>query len=104
MRDLSKPHYLYNALFESRVEFAQAKFGQQSFSVESGREDAFIWPSITRVGHEACRMALQRLGTEGSTGISSPRRYLWDEESYAAGWRLAAHRPPPMKSWQPRFP
>ncbi|AJJ53421.1 virulence factor SrfB family protein [Yersinia pseudotuberculosis IP 32953] len=89
LRDLSEPHYLYNALFESRVEFAQAKFGQQSFSVESGREDAFIWPSITRVGHEACRMALQRLGTEGSTGISSPRRYLWDEESYAAGWRFS---------------
>ncbi len=34
LRDLSKPHYLYNALFESRVEFAQAKFGQQSFQLK----------------------------------------------------------------------
>ncbi|WP_409308774.1 virulence factor SrfB [Pectobacterium sp. B1J-3] len=89
LRDLGEPHYLYNELFESRVEFAQAKFGKQNFSVESGRDDAFIWPSITRVGREASRMALLRQGTEGSTGISSPRRYLWDEESYAPGWRFS---------------
>lgn len=88
IRDLSEPHHLYNELFESRVEFAQAKFGKQNFSVESGRDDAFIWPSITRVGSEASRMALHRLGTEGSTGISSPRRYLWDEETYTPGWRF----------------
>lgn len=88
IRDLSEPHSLYNELFESRVEFAQAKFGKQNFSVESGRDDAFIWPAITRVGREASRMALHRLGTEGSTGLSSPRRYLWDEESYAPGWRF----------------
>ncbi|MCG8156621.1 virulence factor SrfB [Brenneria goodwinii] len=89
LRDLSEPHYLYNELFESRVEFAQAKFGKQNFSVESGRDDAFIWPSIVRVGREASRMALLRQGAEGSTGISSPRRYLWDEESYAPGWRFS---------------
>lgn len=83
LRDLSEPHYLYNELFESRVEFSQAKFGKDNFSVESGRDDAFIWPSITRVGREASHMALLRQGTEGSSGISSPRRYLWDEESYA---------------------
>ncbi|KHT08310.1 virulence factor SrfB [Pectobacterium brasiliense] len=89
LRDLSEPHYLYNELFESRVEFSQAKFGKENFSVESGRDDAFIWPSITRVGREASHMALLRQGTEGSSGISSPRRYLWDEESYAPGWRFS---------------
>ncbi|MFP1738079.1 virulence factor SrfB [Lonsdalea quercina] len=88
IRDLSEPHYQYNELFDSRVEFAQAKFGKQNFSYESGREDAFVWPSITRVGREASRMALQRQGTEGSSGISSPRRYLWDEEPYMPGWRF----------------
>jgi hypothetical protein len=92
LRDLSKPEYLYNELFESRVEFAQSSFGKENFSVESGREDAFVWPSITRVGQEAVRMALIRQGTEGSTGISSPRRYLWDEESYAPGWRFSGAR------------
>ena len=89
MRNLSAPHELYNELFESRVEFAQASFGKQNFSLESGRDDAFRWPSITRVGREAGDLALQRLGTEGATGLSSPRRYLWDEESYTPGWRFS---------------
>ncbi len=89
MRNLSQPHQLYNELFESRVEFAQASFGKQNFSLESGRDDAFVWPSITRVGREAGQLALQRLGTEGATGLSSPRRYLWDEESYTPGWRFS---------------
>ena len=89
LRDMSQPHLLYNELFESRVEFSAVKFGKQNFSVESGREDAFVWPSITRVGREATRIALHREGSEGSTGISSPRRYLWDEESYAPGWRFS---------------
>ncbi|AXF78733.1 virulence factor SrfB [Erwinia tracheiphila] len=90
LRNLSAPEQVYNELFESRVEFAQASFGKQNFSVESGRDDAFIWPSIARVGREASQLAVQRLGTEGTTGISSPRRYLWDEESYAPGWRFSA--------------
>lgn len=89
LRNLSAPQQVYNELFESRVEFALASFGKQNFSVESGREDAFVWPSLTRVGREASQLALQRLGTEGATGISSPRRYLWDEESYMPGWRFS---------------
>ncbi|WP_192456962.1 virulence factor SrfB [Musicola keenii] len=89
IRDLGEPHHLYNELFDSRVEFAQANFGKQNFSFESGRDDAFVWPSITRVGREASRLALTRQGTEGSSGISSPRRYLWDEEPYAPGWRFS---------------
>ncbi|NAT76033.1 virulence factor SrfB [Dickeya dadantii] len=94
IRDLSQPHYLYNELFDSRVEFAQARFGKQNFSFESGRDDAFVWPSITRVGREASRLALQRQGTEGSSGISSPRRYLWDEEPYVPGWRFSQTNSP----------
>ncbi|KAA0262954.1 virulence factor SrfB [Hafnia alvei] len=90
LRDLSQPHYVYNELFDSRVEFSQAEFGKRNFSVESGREQAFVWPSIVRVGREASRMASQRMGTEGSTGLSSPRRYLWDEEEYLHGWRFNA--------------
>ncbi|MDU3815979.1 MAG: virulence factor SrfB [Pantoea sp.] len=88
LRDLTQTHHIYNEMFDSRVEFAEASFGKKNFSVESGRDDAFVWPSLTRVGREASRMALQRAGTEGATGISSPRRYLWDEARYAAGWRF----------------
>lgn len=88
LRDIFIPHQVYQEPFESRVEFAQAEFGKTDFSVQSGRYDAFTWPTMTRVGSEASRLASQRLGTEGSTGISSPKRYLWDEDSYETGWRF----------------
>ncbi|MCK8181544.1 virulence factor SrfB, partial [Erwinia amylovora] len=86
----SQPHQLLTVLFEMLVEFAKASFGKQNFSLESGRDDAFVWRSITRVGREAGQLALQRLGTEVATGLSSPRRYLWDEESYTPGWLFSS--------------
>ncbi len=88
IRDLSEPHYLHSGLFSSRTEFAQARFGKPNYSFESGRDDAFQWPSLTRVGNEACRLAQRRQGEIGATGLSSPRRYLWDEEGYTPGWRF----------------
>ncbi|MGX2948011.1 virulence factor SrfB [Frederiksenia canicola] len=88
IRDLSHPEHCYNEPFESRVEFAQAFFGKEHFSVQSGRRDAFQWPTIVRVGKEAGRLASRREGNEGSTGLSSPKRYLWDTERYEQGWRF----------------
>lgn len=88
LRDLSEPIYRYGGFFPSRTEFAPAPFGKQHYSFESGRDDAFAWPTLTRIGHEADRLSKQRQGDSGSTGLSSPRRYLWDEESYTAGWRF----------------
>jgi hypothetical protein len=88
LRDLTQPAHVYAEPFESRIEFAQAVFGKDHFSVQSGRSEAFLWPTIARVGHEAGRLASRRRGTEGSTGLSSPKRYLWDEESYEPGWRF----------------
>lgn len=89
VRSLSEPQFLNAPLFTSRVEFAAASFGKQHFSVESGRDDAFVWPSIVRVGDEARRMAMRRTGTEGSSGLSSPRRYLWDETPTVQAWRFS---------------
>lgn len=88
LRDLTLPAHIYSEPFESRVEFAQAVFGKDNCSAMSGRNDAFQWPTISRVGREAGRLASRRRGTEGSTGLSSPKRYLWDEESYEPGWRF----------------
>lgn len=88
LRDLTQPEHVYPEPFESRVEFAQAVFGKDHHSVKSGRRDAFLWPTIARVGREAGRLASRRRGTEGSTGLSSPKRYLWDEELYVPGWRF----------------
>ena len=88
LRDLNAPHMIYPEPFESRVEFAEAVFGKVHHSCHSGRNDAFVWPTIARVGPEATRLASRRRGTEGATGLSSPKRYLWDEDSYVAGWRF----------------
>lgn len=88
LRDLNRPEFCYREPFESRVEFAQAFFGKDHFSVQSGRRDAFLWPSLVRVGKEASRLASRREGNEGSTGLSSPKRYLWDTAQYEQGWRF----------------
>ncbi|MCU1719272.1 virulence factor SrfB [Pseudomonas sp. 5P_3.1_Bac2] len=88
LRDLTLPEQVYPEPFESRIEFAQAVFGKDHFSVQSGRREAFQWPTIARVGREAGRLASRRRGTEGSTGLSSPKRYLWDEDNYEPGWRF----------------
>jgi len=88
LRDLVDPERIYREPFESRVEFSQTFFGKDHLSVKSGRPDAFLWPTIARVGVEAGRLAGRRRGTEGSTGLSSPKRYLWDEELYRHGWRF----------------
>ncbi|MGO4999942.1 virulence factor SrfB [Oceanisphaera sp. W20_SRM_FM3] len=88
LRDLLTPEQVYQDPFESRIEFAQASFGKDHHSVKSGRHGAFQWPTIARVGKEAGRLASFRRGTEGSTGLSSPKRYLWDEQAYGHGWRF----------------
>jgi hypothetical protein len=88
LRDLTRPHRVYSEPFESRVEFAQAALGKEHWAHKSGRAGAFLWPTIARVGPEAARLAARRRGTEGATGISSPKRYLWDEERFDTGWRF----------------
>ncbi len=88
LRDLTQPQNVYSEPFESRVELAQATFGKEHWAYKSGRAGAFLWPTIARVGPEAARMAGRRRGTEGSTGISSPKRYLWDEDRFDTGWRF----------------
>ena len=88
LRDLSHPECVHAKPFESRVEFAQAWFGKNHLSRLGGRADAFVWPTMTRVGPEATRLAARRRGTEGNTGMSSPKRYLWDEEPQTREWRF----------------
>lgn len=88
LRDLSRPECLHDRPFDSRVEFSRATFGRDAVSRRSGRASAFAWPSPIRVGPEAVRLAGARLGNEGSTGLSSPKRYLWDTRPATQGWRF----------------
>jgi len=87
LRDLSRPEWLHEKPFDSHVEFARASFGRDSISRRSGRPIAFSWPSPLRVGPEAVRLSGMRRGNEGTTGLTSPKRYLWDERPSQQSWR-----------------
>lgn len=88
LRDLSRAECVHGRPFDSRVEFSRASFGRDAVSRRSGRASAFAWPSPVRIGPEAVRLAGARLGNEGSTGLSSPKRYLWDTRPTTQGWRF----------------
>jgi hypothetical protein len=88
LRDLSDPTQVYSDPFESRIEFNRASFGKDDISLTSGRATAFAWPTVARMGPEAQRLAGLRRGSEGATGMSSPKRYLWDEDPRRDGWRF----------------
>ncbi|WP_297669630.1 virulence factor SrfB [uncultured Desulfovibrio sp.] len=88
LRDLSRPENIYDEPFETRVEFVDASFGNDALSRRSGRKTpAFAWPSAVRIGPEAARLATQAVCAEGTTGMSSPKRYLWDERPWQQSWR-----------------
>ncbi|MEM9968001.1 MAG: virulence factor SrfB [Pseudomonadota bacterium] len=91
VRDLSRPEFVYKGLIESRVEFSIHQMGEQSFARRSGRGANFLWPSFVRVGPEAQRLVAGEEGTETASGLSSPKRYLWDKEPVMQDWRFHHH-------------
>lgn len=87
LRDLSHPENFYTDPFETRVEFSRADFGSQAFSKRSGRKtNAFSWVSPVRTGFEAVNLANMSANAGGSSGMSSPKRYLWDQEDASNLW------------------
>jgi hypothetical protein len=88
LRDLSRPECVYSEPFESHVELAQADFGPERLSKTSGRVKAFFWPSLVRIGAEAARFREEAQGGEAASGMSSPKRYLWDTAPVPQPWRF----------------
>ncbi len=88
LRDLSRPEQVYSDPFDSRLEFALARFGSEEHSQTSKRYGAFSWPTIVRVGPEAVWLAGTRRGSDGRTGMSSPKRYLWDKDRAQQPWKF----------------
>ena len=91
LRDLTIPDRTYSEPFESHVELAQADFGPERLSRRSGRLKAFLWPSLVRIGQEAARFRELAEGTEKTSGMSSPKRYLWDTSPVAQPWSFQPH-------------
>ncbi|MDR0339523.1 MAG: virulence factor SrfB [Desulfovibrio sp.] len=89
IRDISRPEHIYTEPFATRIEFAEASFGDEAYSKLSGRRTpAFPWASAVRMGPEAARLATRAKSAEGTTGMSSPKRYLWDERIWKPTWRF----------------
>ena len=86
LRDISRPHLACDEPFRSRIEFVEPWFGNPFYDVSSGRDLAFHWPSLVRVGPEALRLNGRSSGSLGDTGLSSPKRYLWDERENRQPW------------------
>lgn len=88
IRDLTRPAHVYSDPFQSVIEFYPASFGFDALAMESKRptRQSFFWPSPVRVGPEAARLATFSDGTEGVTGMSSPKRYLWDSRQRISPW------------------
>ncbi len=100
LRDLEAPHKVYAEPFESDIQLAQANFGKEHLSRASTRTRAFFWPSLVRIGPEAARYRESAEGTEGASGMSSPKRYLCSVEPVNQEWRFqpgdyGANRTPP---------
>lgn len=100
LRDLEEPHCVYAEPFESDIQLANANFGKEHLSRFSTRTRAFFWPSLVRIGPEAARYRERAEGTEGASGMSSPKRYLCDVEPVNQEWRFqpkdyGANREPP---------
>ncbi|MDF1717776.1 MAG: virulence factor SrfB [Antarcticimicrobium sp.] len=94
VRDLSRPEFHYSGLFESRVEFSEHRMGDERYASRSGRRNAFLWPSFVRIGPEALRLVAREEGTETASGLSSPKRYLWDDAPRQQDWRFHHHSDP----------
>ncbi len=94
IRDLGQPELFYSGLFPSRVEFVDLRMGDDRYASRSGRRNVFLWPSLVRIGPEAVRLIQGEEGTETVSGLSSPKRYLWDDAIVQQDWRFHHHTDP----------
>lgn len=94
IRDLSRPEFTYSGLLESRVEFSEFQLLEDTLLRRARRAGGFMWPSPVRIGPEALHLVSGDAGTEAVSGLSSPKRYLWDDSPVAQDWRFHNHTDP----------
>jgi len=83
IRDLEFPYKVTQKPFPMRCEFANTQFGE--FEIP-GWEESFKWGSLLRIGEEADRLSRKKIKTFLKTGLSSPKRYLWDDNRAVEPW------------------
>jgi len=83
LRNMQQPSITYEDAFEMQCEFIKADFGDISIP---DWKNCFEWSSIVRVGQEAVNRAISAGSTGVNTGMSSPKRYLWDKDKRETSW------------------
>ena len=64
--------------------------------------EAFLWPSPVRIGSEAQSIQVKSKGTDTASGLSSAKRYLWDQSPVEREWRFAGNNKIPTIAIQTR--
>jgi len=86
LRDMTYPDRTYKDPFEMRMAFVKSDLGKESAFIMSGNPKAFAWPSLVRIGPEASRLSVLNTAENSNSIMSSPKRYLWDEEKRVFPW------------------
>jgi len=82
IRDLARPYEVYTEPFDTSFKFFPPLFADpESPAPHIGT--SFPWPSLVRLGREAAQMDPANIG---DTGMSSPKRYLWDDRLRPLSW------------------
>ena len=82
IRDLQDPKVVYTEPFDTSFKFQPPVFAEPDSDVPQSNGN-FAWPSIVRLGQEATKLEPSDVG---DTGMSSPKRYLWDEKQRHFPW------------------
>ncbi|GAB4268368.1 MAG: virulence factor SrfB [Candidatus Rifleibacteriota bacterium] len=82
IRDLQEPGEVYTEPFDTSFKFQPPLFYDAENAIPQSTCN-FRWPSIVRLGHEAAKLEPSDVG---DTGMSSPKRYLWDETPRHFPW------------------
>lgn len=86
IRDFSRPYLVYNQPFEMQVAFVKPPFDANDDIF--GFTKPFTWPSICRIGPESVRYSIIYSGVSSNSLLSSPKRYLWDEDGQPDSWEF----------------
>jgi hypothetical protein len=89
LRDLGRPTEVHDGPIPTAIEFDNQTFGSSAISRRSGRTDAFAWPSVVRIGHEARRLALRANAVDGVTGAADIANRLAETRTADGLWRFS---------------
>jgi hypothetical protein len=91
LTNLTDPTISYDNPFDMRLTFAKANFG----GIQNPKyQTSFSWPSFVRIGTEAVELITRSNNhSEKLSHHSSPKRYLWDNQSPNTPWDFVGGNP-----------